>query len=165
MCILPVRPPCTALSADPSSHTSFVNTMLNAIRQVNKQRGAPQRLNGTEELLMPQTGQVGGNVWGVNEELCWGPRWGCCLHIPVVGQRRRPCHKTPPPHPPQARDWISRSHCLTVTLQRKWNWGETYFVIIGASTQCCSFIGRSGDFQCKRLHAAYTHLIMWEPIL
>lgn len=62
MCILPVRPPCMALSADPSSNASFVNTMLNAIRQVNKQRGAPQRLNGTKELLMTQTGPVGGNV-------------------------------------------------------------------------------------------------------
>lgn len=60
---------------------------------------------------------MGGNVWGVNAELWWGPRWGCCLHIPAVGQMRRPCRKPPP----WARGWIFRSYRLIVRQKRKWN--------------------------------------------
>lgn len=43
MGILLVRPPCTSLSADPSSHTSLVvlNNVLNDMKQVNKQHRGP----------------------------------------------------------------------------------------------------------------------------
>lgn len=132
----PCRPPCTALSDGP----------LNAIWQVNKHHRGPPCLSKTGELGMPQTGPVGGDVWGVNEELWWGPRWGCCLHIPVVGQMRRPCRKPPPPD----WEWNFRSYCLIERHRRKWNFtvnlktGKLYFIIFGpglkVSRQLCAFI-------------------------
>lgn len=84
----------------------------------------PPRLTATRDLGMPQTGPIGGDVWGVNEKPWWGPRWGCCLYIPVVGQMRRPCCKPAPPT--RAWDW---NFSLIARVRRKWNF-EVYLTIL-----------------------------------
>lgn len=119
MCVLPDRPPCTSLSADPSSNTSLVvlNNLLHAIRQVNKQHRGPPTSNwdqGAEDAPRQDLweGTCGGSMRSCDEApdegvvyifLRWD-KWG-----------------GPAVNPPWARGWIFRSYRLIVRQKRKWN--------------------------------------------
>lgn len=163
MCLLPDRPPCTSLSADPSSNTSLVvlNNVLHAIRQVNKQHRGPSTSNwdqGAEDAPRQDLweGTCGGSMRSCDEApdegvvyifLRWD-KWGGPAVNPPLGLRLD-FQKLP----------FDRK-----TKEEMKLWGESYFIISGpglkVSRQSCSFMGETGDFQYKWLRAS-VHVHFW----